>query len=334
MQTWLTWFEQSGIYTPLFEAFVLVCIALLIERYLPWPEKYHPLSLFRLVCINLAAKVNPVKQARPPAQNKLAGLLAVIILLLPSLTIVGVLISFAYYPQFFEVLLLVVALQMQPVRRHFRLTEKALGQEKKLLARQHLSLIVLRSTQQLSPLGIAKAALESMLLRSNYQIFGTIFWFLLTGGLGALAVRLIFEMAQCWNIKLEQNRNFGKLGAYLVALIFLPSSVIFCIVFMLAQGVVRGLSGLRNLKSTSGYGWSNGFLVKTICGGSLGIGLGGPAYYDGLKRRYPKLGGNREIVYADLKRLKQALFRVQAITLVGLFLATSLFYLLTVSAGG
>lgn len=334
MQTWLTWFEQSGIVTPLFESFLLVCIALLVERFVPWPEKYHPLSLFRLVCINLAAKVNPIKKPRAPSQNKLAGLLAIVILLLPSLTIIGILTAFAYYPQFFELLLFLIAIQIQPARRHFKLTGKALREEKKLLARHHLSLIVLRNTQRLSPLGIAKAAVESMILRYNYQVFGSICWFIVTGGLGALAVRLLFEMSQCWNVKLQQNHNFGKFCSYLVTLIFLPSSIIFCILFMLAQGFIRGLNGLSYLKSTSGIIWSNGPLVKAVCGGSLGIRLGGPAYYNGLKQRYPKLGGKREVVYADLKRLNQALFRVLAISLVGLFLSTSLFYLVTVSAGG
>ena len=82
---------------------------------------------------------------------------------------------------------------------------------------------------------------------------------------------------------------------------------------MLAQGFIRGLTGLSSLKSSSGVIWSNGTLVKAICGGSLGVRLGGPAYYCDLKQRYPKLGGKREVIYADLQRVNQALFRVLAI---------------------
>lgn len=329
MQSWLTGVEQALVQAPLLKSFVIICVVLILEKLIPWPEKFHPLSLFRLVCQNLADKVNPKHKNRTPSQRKLSGLLACGVLLIPTAIIIGILLNLAYYRLFFEAFLLWIALQLYPYRRSFDLVEKALSANKKSLAKNHLRSMVLRDVEPLSKMGVAKGAIESLLLRYNYQVINIIIWFLISGGLGALIVRLLIEMNQCWNTKKTSNQYFGAFCSYFVALLSLPSSVVFCIVFALAQGIQGGLKGLTVLKSKPHSFWSNGILLKAICGGAMGIQLSGPAFYDGLKQRFPRLGGEREIVLADLNRLRQALARVLAISLVGLLLAISVIYVIS-----
>ena len=100
--------------------------------------------------------------------------------------------------------MLLLALRFQDISKQTRRVSAALSKQQKMLARHALSQIVLRETQKMSPLGIVKANIESLLLRYSYQYCSVIFWYLLTGGVGALIYRLVYEVSLCWNNKLAR----------------------------------------------------------------------------------------------------------------------------------
>lgn len=291
-------------------------VVLLIERVIYWPPAYHPLTLFRLIASNLARKVNPDKR-RSAAQRKIAGTLAIAVLLVPLAMILAMLLFLVQFPFFFDGILLLIAIQYRNVSRAYQLIGNALKYEKKALARHYLDDLVLRETQNLSLIGIAKASIEMLILRTQSQLFCTLFWFAIGGGLAAFMVRLIFELQQSWNTKLPQNREFGAPAKQIWQLLNWLPGLIFIFAFALAQNIT-GVYNAYKRRPSSGTTHP----LKLLCGGALGIQLSGPVIYQGVKRRFMRVGGDREVRFADLKRAQGAIYRSQAVLLVGYLLIT------------
>jgi len=287
---------------------ILVITALLIERVLPWPEKYHPLTLFRLIAANLAKKVNPSKP-RSSAQRRISGSLSIIILLLPMLAILIFYEFIAQFPIFLELLMLVIALQFQKVVRQFKWTQRSIKQDKKVLARQHLSQIVLRDTNNLSPIGLGKAGIESILSRFFYQQFAVILWFVAFGGLAALTIRLLFELSQSWNTKLSHNQDYGLPVATLCKLAYAIPGIIYGFLFALGYGFVGAIRAMakrpKNLLTH--------YYLTIICACSIGMSLGGPEMDQGGKKRFSKVGSFRENKFDKKNRASTRMYHTQSI---------------------
>jgi adenosylcobinamide-phosphate synthase len=292
---------QTLINTLLSEHFLLFWVLLLvvlIERYLPWPEKFHPISFIKALAIGMQAKVLFVDQ-NSIGQQRVSGALACIVLLFPFCSILVVCKYLSEYPIFFEALMLLVALRFKDIIRQTHRVTSALTKQQKMLARHALSQIVLRETQKMSSLGIVKANIESVLLRYSYQYCTVVFWYLITGGVGALTYRLIYELSLCWNNKLLRFKYFGQPVRYVVNVLqWLPNKLA-CLSIMLAVNISRGSAALFQRVSYQ----CNHLFVLNVCGASLGIELGGPACYEQQKVRTSKCGGDRPVILADNARV-------------------------------
>jgi adenosylcobinamide-phosphate synthase len=71
----------------------------------------------------------------------------------------------------------------------------------------------------------------------------------------------------------------------------------------------------------------NHLFILNLCGASLGIELGGPAYYDQQKVRANKCGGNRQIKLADSTRALAAINRATWVWLTFYFMGCALSFL-------
>ena len=316
---------QTLINTLLSEHFLLFWVLLLvvlIERYLPWPEKFHPISFIKALAIGMQAKVLFVDQ-NSIGQQRVSGALACIVLLFPFCSILVVCKYLSEYPIFFEALMLLVALRFKDIIRQTHRVTSALTKQQKMLARHALSQIVLRETQKMSSLGIVKANIESVLLRYSYQYCTVVFWYLITGGVGALTYRLIYELSLCWNNKLLRFKYFGQPVRYVVNVLqWLPNKLA-CLSIMLAVNISRGSAALFQRVSYQ----CNHLFVLNVCGASLGIELGGPAYYDHQKVRTNKCGGNRPVVLADNTRVIAATDRATWVWLTLYFVGCAISFL-------
>lgn len=292
---------QTFINTLLSEHFLLFWVLLLvvlIERYLPWPEKFHPINFIKALAIGMQAKVLFVDQ-NSIGQQRVSGALACIVLLFPFCSILVVCKYLSEYPIFFEALMLLVALRFKDIIRQTHRVTSALTKQQKMLARHALSQIVLRETQKMSSLGIVKANIESVLLRYSYQYCTVVFWYLITGGVGALTYRLIYELSLCWNNKLLRFKYFGQPVRYVVNVLqWLPNKLA-CLSIMLAVNISRGSAALFQRVSYQ----CDHLFVLNVCGASLGIELGGPACYEQQKVRTSKCGGDRPVILADNARV-------------------------------
>jgi adenosylcobinamide-phosphate synthase len=287
-----------GIFTdPVLQPIGLLGVVMLVETLWVWPGKFHPLSFARLLARRMADKVHPSTE-RSELQQKISGSLAILMLLLPLAIVLVIFTSMVPFALFFDALLLLVALQYQTLVKCSQKVAKALSQENKVLARQTLAHMVLRETERLSPIGIAKATIESLLLRFAQQYFSVIFYYFIFGGIGALCYRFIYELSHCWNIKIHRYKSFGYPAAKIMRIVqFIPVRL-YGLIFMLAQNFSSGLAAWRNgSKNICSHVW-----LLTAQGGALGIELGGPAYYNSQKNRLSKCGGQRQVRFADIQR--------------------------------
>jgi adenosylcobinamide-phosphate synthase len=303
-------------------------LVMLIEQLWIWPDKYHPLCLARLLAMRMADKVHPaVRQAQGSAfQQKISGSLACLVLLVPWLSILLIFISLAEFPVFFDGLLLLVSIQFQGFIKQGKKISSALVNNKKVLARHLLAQIVLRETDKLSVVGIAKGTIESLLLRFNQQFSSVIFWYFVLGGLGALSYRLLYEFSHCWNIKQVRFVHFGQPLAHLVQLLqWLPIRLA-CGALVVGQNVSTAIQAYRSLVAKNGKHGTAHMLLLSLQGGALGIELSGPAYYDGKKIRSAKCAGDREARPVDIERTIHAIQKAKVVMVVVSFLVGAVLY--------
>jgi adenosylcobinamide-phosphate synthase len=185
---------------------------------------------------------------------------------------------------------------------------------------------VLRETDRLSAVGIAKASIESLLLRFNQQFISVIFWYFILGGVGALSYRLLYEFTHCWNTKLVRFTHFGQPLARLVQVLqWLPVRLA-CVALVVAQNVSGAIQAYRSFVSNKGPHKTAHMLLLNLQGGALGIELSGPAYYDGQKIRSATCAGQRQVRHMDIKRTIHAIQKAKVVIIVLSFLVGAVLY--------
>ncbi len=302
---------------PVLTSAIVLLVCVVLEKVLPWRDSSHPLVLMRLFARNLAKKT--VKKNRSVGQQKLAGVLAIAVLVLPLCIFMFTFLWFAEYSWFFSGMFLLVALRFNPTAKQTQKIEHLLKSNKKALARNQLQRIVLRQTDNLSSMGIVKATMETFILRFHYQYICTLFWYLILGGAGALVYRCCYEMSQEWNIKSEQFKHYGRPVSWLCLLLQWIPVRLSGLLFTATLGL---MAAYRSLKALTGN-VSTHTLLLAIFAGALGCRLGGPAYYQNKKMRLPKCGNDRDPDIADVSRLRTLIIQYQIIlfaTMAVLFL--------------
>ncbi|MCW8091701.1 cobalamin biosynthesis protein [Alteromonas sp. ASW11-130] len=268
-----------------------------------WPPAYHPLSVLRIMAASMATKVLPAKQD-PAMQHYISGSLGLIILITPFAVLVGLLVYIAEYPLFFEAVLVLAMVDFNHVRYQYQQVVNAVGKNKKVLARETLTPIVYRDCAMLTDIGIAKAAIESLVLRFCYQYWGVLFWFLIAGPVMALVYRMLLTINWEWHWRKPGYLRFSQpVHALTKALRAIPAFFA-SMALILVTHPAKSFSAMKNAKARD-----QSSLILAVMGGGHGIKLGGPLYYHGEKFRYPRVGGNREVRYSDMIYCKRAITR-------------------------
>ena len=264
--------------------------AVVLDRLLGEPRRFHPLVGFG----NLAAAV----ETRLNNQTLPAGLLAWALVVLPFVVLAWVLRPMA--PFAIDVLLLYFALGAQSLCEHAEAIAKPLDEGDLSEARRRVGWVVSRDTSALDESGVAKAAMESVLENGNDAIFGTLFWFAVLGGPGALLFRLANTLDAMWGYRTLRFNLFGRPAARIDdALNWLPARLTALTYALLGQ-TRRALHCWR----TQAGSWEspNAGPVMSAGAGSLGVELGGAAIYHGQEEIRPPLGCGPAPVAADLDR--------------------------------
>ncbi|MCU7555455.1 cobalamin biosynthesis protein [Alteromonas sp. ASW11-19] len=299
---------------------VILLMAIVADAVWRWPAAYHPLTLMQLLAARMGDKVLPGAN-HAPMQHYISGTLAAVVVVVPLVSLLGLLVYLAEYPVFFEAVILVAVLDYNHERYRFRQVLNSVGKNKKTLSRESVGYMVLRDCDRLTDIGIAKAAIEALLLKFYYHYVAVIFWFLLAGPIAALTYRLLLLLSWQWHPRRAGYQHFGMPVRKLVRLMHLLPSLIGALCMLV---VTAGGSALKALKNAPARDRTS-LLLAAFAGGNH-IRLGGPAFYAGRKTTPPRVGGARDVKYSDMVYCRRA------ITRAGILVASLALLTLTVLA--
>ena len=241
-----------------------------------------------------------------PKSLKLEGLAPIFTGLARKVNRPGISTSQRAFAGFILPTLILFVLDLKFVQDRSVVVYRALHEGFKDKAKDLLSDIVLRETQPLSEMGIAKACSESAILRIFSGWFAVMVWYFIAGIEGATLMQTVNIMSRSFNYKLQGNYRFGK-PIFIVhqTLLFIPAIVLmFVLVFSKnpIRHVVCGFDGFSRYPApVSG-------MVLGAVGGALNLTLGGPRYYQGEILRLPKVGGelnpDRQSILYSMRKIR------------------------------
>ncbi|MBD3669562.1 MAG: cobalamin biosynthesis protein [Gammaproteobacteria bacterium] len=267
-------------------ALVIVLSALLLDRLLGEPFIYHPLVGFG----RIAAAVERLlrRESHSPRRQVVQGALAVTLLVLPPVLLVVWLDSLVVVSAVTDIILLYLALGLRSLQEHGAEVVAALEQSDLPRAREQVGLIVSRNTADMDEPGVVKATVESVLENGSDAVIGTLFWFLLFGGAGAVLYRLVNTLDAMWGYKTEHYLHFGRAAARLDDwLNWLPARLT-VLLYGLGGRLLEALRAARR----QGREWESPNAGPVMASGAtaLALELGGSAVYGEERRERPLLG--------------------------------------------
>lgn len=296
---------------------LLAAAAVVVDRVLGEPERWHPLVGFGRVANVLERGVNRGGMA----VRRLAGAVGVALLVFGPAALAGWwLLQWPLWAALAgHLVLLIFALGACSLHQHLRPIAHALQQGDLAAARRFTARIVSRDTHEADAGELAKAAVESALENGNDAIFGALFWFAVGGGPGALAFRLANTLDAMWGYRSARFLHFGWAAARLDDVLnWLPAR--------LTAGSYALLGQTRRAwrcwqRQAPRWDSPNAGPVMAAGAGALGLALGRGARYGGRWEVRPPLGQGRTAQPHDIGRALQLVDRSVLLWLLVLNLA-------------
>jgi adenosylcobinamide-phosphate synthase len=297
---------SAPFFVPSLALFLLaIPLGLLLDHVLGEPRRWHPLIGFGRAADALE---RALRRGAPghPAGNRLRGVLAWVILVLPlpllfAALLTGLLSALPWQAALAgHALLLWFALGGRSLTEHAEAVARPLAAGNLAEARMRLGWLVSRETTSLESQDIARATVETTLENGNDAIFGALFWCAVLGGPGALAFRFANTLDAMWGYRDERRRYFGWAAARADDMLnLIPARLTALTYALLGQGR-EALSCWR----TQAGAWSspNAGPVMAAGAGALGVCIGGDAVYHGRREVRPALGCGAAPTAADIGR--------------------------------
>jgi len=309
----------------------LAIAGVMLDMLLGETRRWHPLVGFGRVAGLLERRLNrsPGSQATRIARGALGWMLAVLPLVLATALVLHRLPTAAALSA--HAVLLYFCIGLRSLRDHTVPIAQAIAADDLAAARHLTSRIVSRDTDNAAPADLSKAAVESLLENGNDAVFGTLFWFVLAGGPGALLFRLANTLDAMWGYRSARYNLFGRVAARVDdGLNWVPARLTALSYALLGQ-TRQALQCWR----TQAPAWPspNAGPVMSSGAGALGLALGGVATYDGVIETRPLLGTGRKAHGADIKRAWQLVMRTTLLWLMLLSACAIIFYVKDSHAG-
>lgn len=296
---------------------IMVLLGVLLDMRLGEATRWHPLVGFGNLAIRIEKKLNTGDR------RFLRGAFAWTLIVLPlvaltwALTFVlaqfDMLIAFAVHA-----LLLYFCLGLRSLRDHTLPIARALMDDDLPQARTLTARIVSRDTTQAEESDLAKAGVESLLENGNDAVFGTLFWFVIAGGPGAVLFRLANTLDAMWGYRTPRFKDFGCTAARIDdALNFIPARLT-----ALSYALLGNTRLAWRCWRTQAPTWSspNAGPVMSAGAGALNISLGGAAIYDGEVEQRPSLGSGPLASGKDIARAWRLVALTTALWVAVIFL--------------
>lgn len=300
--------------TMLHVAMLLVC-GVLLDYALGEARRWHPLVGFGNLAMLLERTLNKGRM------RLLRGACAWSLSVLPVCALAFLVCDFGGLAA--HALLLYFSLGLRSLRDHNLPIAHALERGDLPGARLLTARIVSRDTANASAADLAKASTESLLENGNDAVFGTLFWFIVAGGAGAVLFRLANTLDAMWGYRSTRYLQFGCTAARIDdALNFIPARLTALSYVLLAKNRREAWRCWR--EQAPHWSSPNAGPVMSSGAGALGVSLGGAATYDGVVEQRPTLGLGRaaqgsDIVHAwSLVRSTAILWLVAAGLIAGL----------------
>ena len=288
---------------------MLLVGGVLLDYALGEARRWHPLVGFGNLSMLLERTLNKGRM------RFLRGACAWVLAVLPVSALAFFLCDFAGLAA--HALLLYFSLGLRSLRDHNLPIAQALERGDLASARLLTARIVSRDTANASEVDLAKASTESLLENGNDAVFGTLFWFIVAGGAGAVLFRLANTLDAMWGYRSTRYLQFGCTAARIDdSLNFIPARLTALSYVILAKN--RGDAWRCWREQAPHWSSPNAGPVMSTGAGALGVSLGGAATYDGVVEQRPALGLGRAAKGSDITR---AWVLVQSTTM--LWLATA-----------
>lgn len=296
----------------------LLLAGVLLDLLLGEPRRWHPLVGFGTLAQAIERRLN--RSGLRFVRGVLAWALAVLPLALLAW------LAAEHAGLWLHAVLLYACIGLRSLRDHTMPIVEALRRGDLETARTRTSWIVSRDTHEAQEADLAKAGAESLLENGNDAVFGTLFWFLVAGGAGAVLFRLANTLDAMWGYRNERFLLFGRAAARIDdALNYVPARLT-ALSYVLLAGAARARAW--QCWRTQAPAWSspNAGPVMASGAGALGVSLGGAAVYDGQLEQRPPLGTGPAATAADIVRAWRLVLQTTLLWL-GLACAAALFVL-------
>ncbi len=274
---------------------LIACGAVVLDRWLGEPRRWHPLVGFGRLASFLSRQLNPAAR-QPKSSQRLTGMVAWLLAVLP-LTYLAWLLTHTRFGWLLHGYLLYFALGHQSLRQHALVVYTALKNNDFPQAQLAASYMVSRDKEAIEPVS---STLESVLENGNDGVFAALFWFLVAGGPGALLYRLANTLDAMWGYKTSQYYYFGWAAARLDDVLNYIPARLTALTYALLGSTSKGLHAWR----TQARQWDspNAGPVMSAGAGALNVALGGRARYHGVWHERPALGTNAQPDMHDIPR--------------------------------
>lgn len=203
--------------------------------------------------------------------------------------------------------------QSRPVLDHLQRGEKE-------MAKKSLSMIVGRDTQDLDRSGIVRATVETIAESMVDGIISPLFYACIGGAPLALAYKAINTLDSMIGHNDETYHRFGKFAARLDDIANWVPARLGGLIIALASSIC-GFSGKESLRTVWRDGQKhlspNAGIPEAAVAGALGIQLGGPSFYEGVRIDKPLIGeSKRNIELSDIAGSHKIMFASSMISLI------------------
>ncbi|WP_297103993.1 adenosylcobinamide-phosphate synthase CbiB [uncultured Devosia sp.] len=313
-------------------------LALALERQLGYPQRLsatigHPVVWFGKLISFCEERLNTT--SRTAAQRKLAGIVALCLLLLSVLIVtVGIRTILSWIPLgwLLEMLLATTLLAQKELGRAVEAVSEAL-RSSLAAGRDAVSHVVGRDPQSLDEAGVARAAVETLAESTSDGVVAP--WlFLLLFGLPGIAVYKAVNTADSMIGHLDDRyRHYGWAAARLDdALNWVPArltAVLVTIACFFTPGASPGRAWETARRDAAKHASPNAGWPEAAFAGALNFQLGGPRHYDGELVDLPAFGSGKAGLGASDIMLALLLYRRTLGVLLGLSCAIALMMLIS-----
>lgn len=293
-------------------------IALAIERRLGYPQKLadtigHPVVWFGKLISFCETRLNT--DARTGPQRKLAGLVALTLLLLCVLIVtVGIrtILSWLPFGWLVEMLLATAFLAQKELGRAVEAVSEALRQSLSA-GREAVSHVVGRDPQALDEAGVARAAVETLAESTSDGVVAPWFFLVLFGLPGIALYKAVNTADSMIGHLNDRYRDYGWAAARLDDVLnWIPArltAMLITIACFFVPGASPSKAWATARRDARKHESPNAGWPESAFAGALGFKLGGPRSYDGEMVDLPAFGTGKTALGASDIMLALLLYR-------------------------